>query len=86
MRKKGKGGEKRERERGGKGESSGHTSDYRTALACSNERKSICMIHARESVPKRVGGGRAGGGPLLLGEQKDGKRERGRERGQKKVV
>jgi len=30
------------------------------ALACSNERKSICMIHARESVPKGVGGGRAG--------------------------
>lgn len=35
-------------------------SDYRTAPAYSNERKSICMIHARESVSKGVGGERAG--------------------------
>jgi len=55
------GRKERERERGEKGEGSGvYVNSYRTALACFNERKSICMIHARESVLKRVGEGQTG--------------------------
>lgn len=63
-----------------------HVSDYRTALACSNERKSICMIHARESVPKGVdgGGGRGEQDAFARGERKR-ESERARE-GRKKVV